>query len=225
MTRKWFGQIVRLLKVEYERHNAPIVEFVKVQTGSVFKVLVATILSARTKDQTTAGAAARLFKVIHKPADLRRLPLKRLEDLIFPVGFYHTKAKHLKLLPDALDRDFNGVIPDSVEQLCRLPGVGRKTANLVVAVGFDKPAICVDVHVHRICNRFGLLRTRTPFDTEMRLRRILPVEYWKTWNSYLVSFGQTVCSPVKPKCHLCQVYRYCRRVGVKPARPVVRASS
>lgn len=215
MTRQVMRDVVRLLKAEYERHNAPIVEFVKVRTGSVFKVLVATILSARTKDQTTAGAAARLFKVVRRPCDLRRISPKELEKLIFPVGFYRTKARHLKLLPDALDRDFHGVIPDSVEQLCRLPGVGRKTANLVVAVGFDKPAICVDVHVHRICNRLGLLKTKTPFETEMRLRRTLPLEYWKTWNSYLVSFGQTVCTPLRPKCIVCPIFRYCGRIGVK----------
>ena len=209
------GKVVGLLKKEYESHNAPIVEFVKVQTGSVFKVLLATILSARTKDQTTAGAAARLFKVVRTPSDLRHTPVGKIEKLIFPVGFYRTKARHLKLLPDALDREFDGRIPATVEELCRLPGVGRKTANLVVAVGFDKPAICVDVHVHRICNRFGILRTRTPFDTEMRLRQILPLEYWKTWNSYLVSFGQTVCTPLRPKCRQCPWFRYCRRIGVK----------
>ncbi|MEI6971657.1 MAG: endonuclease III [bacterium] len=215
MTGRSLGQVFRLLKAEYARHNAPIVEFIKIQTGSVFKVLVATILSARTKDQTTAGAATRLFKVVNSPADLRRIPVKQLERLIFPVGFYHTKAQHLKRLPDVLDAEFHGVIPDTVEELCRLPGVGRKTANLVVAVGFDKPAVCVDVHVHRICNRFGLVRTATPFDTEMELRRILPVTYWKTWNSYLVSFGQTVCLPVNPKCQGCPVHRYCKRVMVK----------
>ena len=214
MTRHDCAAVVRLLKAEYERHDAPIVEFIQIQTGSVFKVLLATILSARTKDRTTAGAAARLFKVVHNPADLRRLSLRELEKLIFPVGFYHTKARHLKLLPDVLDRDFDGVIPDTVERLCGLPGVGRKTANLVVAVGFDKPAICVDVHVHRICNRLGLLRTKTPFDTEMKLRKILPLRYWKTWNSYLVSFGQTLCFPLRPKCAGCPVFRYCRRIGI-----------
>lgn len=218
MTPHDFAPVVRLLKAEYERHNAPIVEFIKIQTGSVFKVLLATILSARTKDHTTAGAAARLFEVVRSPADLRRLTVKKLEKLIFPVGFYHTKARHLKMLPDVLDHDFAGEIPDTVEKLCGLPGVGRKTANLVVAVGFDKPAICVDVHVHRICNRLGLLRTKTPFETEMRLRKTLPVRYWKTWNSYLVSFGQTLCFPLRPKCAGCPVFDYCRRIGVEQVR-------
>lgn len=215
MIRKHLDQIVRLLKAEYESHNAPIVEFIKIQTGSVFKVLLATILSARTKDKTTAEAAKRLFKEVRKPSDLRRISLKKLESLIFPVGFYHTKARHLKLLPDALEHEFKGVIPDTVEDLCRLPGVGRKTANLVVAVGFDKQAICVDVHVHRISNRLGLLRTRSPFETEMRLRRVLPVEYWKIWNSYLVSFGQTRCLPLRPKCGECPLFSHCRRIGVR----------
>lgn len=207
--------INEILSVEYEKRHAPIVELVKAQTDDPFKILVATILSARTKDDTTAGAVRKLFPVVTCLADLRKVPLNKLEKLIFPVGFYHTKAKHLKMLPDAVDEKFAGKIPQTVEELCELPGVGRKTANLVVAVAFDKPAICVDVHVHRICNRLGLLKTKTPFETEMKLRKILPEEIWKTWNSRLVSYGQTVCSPLNPKCNICVIYKYCRRIGVK----------
>lgn len=203
----------RILKRAYEAHRAPVVDLIKVKTNSPFRILVATILSARTKDETTAEVCRRLFKVVKKPGDFRHLSQRELEKLIFPIGFFRTKAKHLRALPAALDAGFDGRIPDTIDDLCRLPGVGRKTANLVVAMAFETPAICVDVHVHRISNRFGLLKTKTPFETEMKLREILPKRYWITWNSYLVSYGQTVCTPLRPKCAACRIHRYCSRVG------------
>jgi endonuclease III len=199
----------RALKKEYEAHNAPIIELIQAQTRSPFKVLVGTILSARTKDETTAQAVRKLFAEVSEPADFRKLTVKQIEKLIFPVGFYHTKAKHLKQLPDALDREFDGKIPDTIDGLCKLPGVGRKTANLVVTVAFDKYGICVDVHVHRITNRLGLIKTKTPLETEMKLREILPKRYWKNWNSYLVSFGQTRCKPISPNCDGCPITKFC----------------
>lgn len=208
----------RLLKKEFAKQHAPIIELVAAQTRDPFHVLVGTILSARTKDACTAGAVRRLFAEISSPDDLRTIPLERLEQLIFPVGFYHEKARHLKALPDVLRETFGGVLPDTVEALCELPGVGRKTANLVVALGFDKPAICVDVHVHRITNRLGLLRTKTPFETEMALRKILPVRYWKTWNSYLVSFGQTRCAPRNPRCGDCPIRSFCNECDATRSR-------
>ena len=203
----------RALKKEFQAHKAPIIELVQAQTKDPFCVLVGTILSARTKDACTAGAVQRLFATargkIFTPADLARLDVPELEKLIYPVGFYHAKARHLHALRGALAAKFGGVLPRTVEELCELPGVGRKTANLTVAVGFDLPAICVDVHVHRICNGLGLVHTKKPVETEMALRRILPVRYWKTWNSYLVSFGQTRCDPVHPKCAGCPLAAYC----------------
>jgi endonuclease III len=204
----------RILKREYEKHEAPVVELTKSRTDDPFQILVTTILSSRTKDETTAQVSERLFRTVKKPRDFDRLSVPQLEKLIFPIGFYHTKARHLKQLPGALNALFDGRIPDRIEDLVQLPGVGRKVANLVRAVAFDKPAICVDVHVHRICNRLGLLKTRDPFETEMTLRKILSVRYWITWNSYLVSFGQTVCAPVGPRCSLCPLTRYCDRRGV-----------
>ena len=213
MTVKDIPAVDRLLKREFVAHQAPIIELIEAQTHDPFCVLVGTILSARTKDQCTSGAVRRLFAEkrgeVFSPDDLERLTQKRIEELIFPVGFFRDKARHLKELPKVLREKFGGVLPNTVEELCELPGVGRKTANLTVAVGFDLPAICVDVHVHRICNRLGLIRTKTPFDTEMTLRRILPVKYWKTWNSHLVSFGQTRCAPLRPKCADCPIRRYC----------------
>jgi len=173
----------RRLKTAFAAGRAPVIDLVAAQTRDPFRVLVGTILSARTQDATTAAACRRLFNCVRTPAELRRVPVAEIERLIYPVGFYRTKARQLARLPDALDTECGGRIPDTVEALCRLPGVGRKTANLVVALGFRRPAICVDVHVHRICNRLGLVRTATPRDTEMRLRQILPVRYWITWNA------------------------------------------
>lgn len=207
--------VYRAVEREFARHRMPVVDLIETQTHDPFKVLVSTILSARTKDETTAAASARLFEAVNAPADLRRLSVKEIEKRIFPVGFHHNKAIFLHLLPERLDALFGGKIPDTVEELVLLPGVGRKTANLVVAVGFNKPAICVDVHVHRICNRLGYVRTRTPFETEMALRKKLPKKYWITINSYLVSFGQHLCFPLNPRCDICPIYDCCNRVGVK----------
>lgn len=213
MTIKDIPAVDRVLKKEFTAHASPIIELIEAQTHDPFCVLVGTILSARTKDQCTAGAVRRLFATAKGttfgPSDLERLAETEIERLIYPVGFYHDKARHLKALPGVLKEKFNGILPQTVEELCELPGVGRKTANLTVAVGFDLPAICVDVHVHRICNRLGLIKTKTPLETEMTLRKILPVKYWKTWNSHLVSFGQTRCAPLRPKCDGCPIARFC----------------
>ena len=197
MTAADIPAVNRLLKKEFRAHSAPIIELIQAQTHDPFCVLVGTILSARTKDACTAGAVRRLFGEMGgtaTPEALEGISVARLENLIYPVGFYRDKA-------------------------CELPGVGRKTANLTVAVGFDLPAICVDVHVHRITNRLGLIKTKTPFDTEMALRGILPVRYWKTWNSHLVSFGQTRCFPRNPNCADCPIRPYCP-TAKKAAQPV-----
>lgn len=218
MTISDIPAVDRALKKEFKAHQSPIIELIEAQTHDPFCVLIGTILSARTKDQCTAGAVRRLFAAAaggetctgeELLAYLRKAPVKTIEKLIFPVGFFRDKAKHLKALPGVLKEKFDDVLPKTVEELCELPGVGRKTANLTVAVGFDLPAICVDVHVHRITNRFGLIKTKTPFDTEMALRKILPVKYWKTWNSHLVSFGQTRCFPRNPNCVDCPIAKYC----------------
>ena len=216
-TLKKIAAIDKALKKEFKAHAAPIIELVEAQTHDPFSVLVGTILSARTKDQCTAGAVRRLFAAANggrpeggiTPDELERLSAERIEKLIYPVGFYRDKARHLRALPGVLREKFGGVLPNVVEALCELPGVGRKTANLTVAVGFGLPAVCVDVHVHRISNRLGLVNTKTPLETEMALRRLLPVKYWKTWNSHLVSFGQTRCGPLRPKCGDCPIRALC----------------
>ncbi|MBN1980351.1 MAG: endonuclease III [Chitinivibrionales bacterium] len=207
--------IMSRLARHYQSQPQPVAESVQSQTNDPFKVLLTAILSSRTKDATTAIVVKKLFAAVSTMQDLRQIPINILETLLYPVGFYKTKAKQLKLLPDAIDSFFHGTIPQDVETLCNLPGVGRKVANLVVAVAFNKPAICVDTHVHRICNRIGYIATTTPLETEMTLRQKLPGQYWIVINSYLVSFGQHICLPINPLCPVCPISDLCRRVGVK----------
>lgn len=206
--------VYKALKKEFEKHKMPVVELIQVQTRDPFKVLISTILSSRTKDATTTAASGRLFATVKSANDLAEIPQKKIEQLIYPVGFYKNKAKQLKEIPGVLNELYSGRIPQTVEELVKLPGVGRKTANLVVSVGFNKPAICVDTHVHRITNRLGYVKTKTPFETEMRLRKILPKKYWIPFNSFLVSFGQNLCFPINPKCNQCPIFNLCNRVNV-----------
>lgn len=183
-----------------------------------FRVLVACLLSLRTKDGTTEAAAARLFALADTPAAMRRLPAARIASAIFPVGFYRTKARVLRRVSADLLARFGGRVPDDLDALLTLHGVGRKTANLVVTVGFGKPGICVDTHVHRISNRWGYVRTRTPEETEAALRARLPRRYWIGYNDLLVAFGQHVCLPVSPHCSRCPVRPFCARRGVGRSR-------
>lgn len=204
--------IFDILRIETKKYQVPVVDLISVQTGSVFKVLVATILSARTNDKTTAEASARLFKKVTTLEDLNKLSVKEIEEIIFPVGFYKNKAKYLKDLPGEVNRLYCGVIPDTIDELVKLPGVGRKTANLVLVQGFNKPAICVDVHVHRIMNRLGYIRTSNPLETEFRLRKKLSKKYWIEVNTFFVMLGQYICRPISPKCNLCPISDKCRKI-------------
>lgn len=208
-------QIFKILSKEFKKNKMPIVDLIKVQTNNPFKILLATILSARTKDNTTSEVCKRLFSLVSNFDDLDKLSLKELEKLIYPIGFYKNKAKFLKQLPKVINEKFNGKIPSEIDELIKLPGVGRKTANLVRSTAFTLPAICVDVHVHRISNRLGYVSTKTPFETEMALREKLPLKYWIGWNKYLVSFGQNLCKPINPRCEICPINQYCNRIGVK----------
>ncbi len=215
---KHIHEIFKTLDTIIPELDVPVMELVQAQTDDPFKILLGTILSARTKDQVTAKACERLFQRVDTVQDLKKLSVKELEELIYPVGFYQTKARHLKELPNVLEKEFNNTLPQTVEELTVLPGVGRKTANLVVALGFRKPSICVDVHVHRISNRLDILRTKTPLETEMRLRKTLPKEYWLKINWYLVALGQKICTPISPYCSQCPLKKYCRQRGVKTTR-------
>ncbi len=207
-----------ILKKEVKNYKVPVVDLIQVQTKSPFKVLVTTILSARTNDRTTTEAAKRLFKIVHKPSDLDNIPVSKLEKIIHPVGFYKNKAKHLKQLPKVLKEKFNNKIPSTIDELVKLPGVGRKTANLVVVIAFNKHGVCVDTHVHRISNRLGYIKTKNPLETEMVLREKLPKRYWKTINSILVAFGQNLCRPIGPKCSICPIKQHCNRVNVRNSK-------
>lgn len=215
-------QFITVLKKETKRLKVPVVDLINIQTRSPFKVLVATILSARTKDDVTAAASQKLFKAAPDAAALAGLSRDTIQKLIFPVGFYKSKAGYLSNLPKALNA-FNGKVPDRIDDLVTLPGVGRKTANLVRAVAFDKDAICVDTHVHRIMNIWGYVNTKTPFETEMALRKKLPKKHWKEVNGILVAFGQGICRPVSPHCDTCVINNKCPKKGVRPRkRPVLK---
>ncbi len=210
---------ILILKREVRRWQEPIVGVVaKASRRDPFQILLSTVLSLRTKDQTTAEASARLFQHATTPQAMLAVPRRTIERAIYPVGFYRTKARHIHgICRDLLTR-YGGQVPDTIEELLTLKGVGRKTANLVVTLGFRKPGICVDVHVHRISNRWGYIRTKTPEQSEQVLRRKLPQRYWMNYNDLLVPFGQNVCTPVSPRCSQCKLARYCERVGVGKSR-------
>jgi endonuclease-3 len=212
------GEVVRRLERSAPRWRRTALAVVSAETGDPFRVLVACLLSLRTQDTTTGPAAERLFALADTPAATLRLTPRQIERAIYPVGFFRTKARViLGICRDLLER-FGGRVPDDIDELLSLKGVGRKTANLVVTVGYGKPGICVDTHVHRISNRLGYVKTRTPEETEMALRAKLPRRYWIGYNDLLVTFGQNVCAPVSPRCSACPVGALCRRVGVTSSR-------
>jgi endonuclease III len=217
MNKKTFpiDKIFQRLDPVVAKMDAPVVDFLAIQVDDPYKILIATILSARTTDQITTKVVQKLFPKAPDMESLSKYSEEEIEELIYPVGFYRQKAKQLKKLPEVLKEKFNGQIPDEINDLVQLPGVGRKTANLVRAVAFKKPAICVDVHVHRITNRWGYIKTKTPLETEMKLRDILPLEYWLKINSYLVTLGQKICRPLRPRCEECPINDLCQKVAVK----------
>lgn len=210
--------VIRRLQREYDRGEAPVVTLIALGTGDPFQVLTSCILSLRTQDATTAKAAQRLFAFGGDAESLARADVESVERAIYPVGFYRTKAPQLVAIAKRIVEEFDGVVPDDIETLLEFKGVGRKTANLVVTAGYGKPGICVDTHVHRISNRWGYVETKTPEKTEMALRAKLPKRYWIHYNDLLVSFGQTICSPLSPKCSECVLEKWCPRVGVERSR-------
>jgi endonuclease-3 len=210
---------IRIVKREIRQWQEPVVGVVARESDrDPFRILISCLLSLRTKDKTTSEAGARLFALARTPATLLALPLKKIEQAIYPVGFYRTKAKSIHAICQRLLDVYEGIVPDSIDELVTLPGVGRKTANLVVTVAYHKPGICVDIHVHRISNRWGYVKTENPEETEAALRRKLPKQYWITFNDLLVPFGQNLCQPVSPFCSRCKLIGYCDRVGVKRSR-------
>lgn len=219
MRQEQIHAAVRILKREIRRWQEPVVGVVaKESDRDPFLILISTLLSLRTKDRTTREASDRLFAMARTPAAMLKLPLKKLEQVIYPVGFYRTKAKAIHQICRRLIDEYGGVVPDSIDELVTLPGVGRKTANLVVTIGYGKPGICVDIHVHRISNRWGYITTKTPEESERTLRRTLPKQYWIIYNDLLVPYGQNLCLPVSPLCSTCKLTELCDRVGVTRSR-------
>jgi len=180
-----------------------------------FSILIGTILSARTKDETTAKAVKRLFSKYKTPKELANAKVKDVEKIIKPVGFYHVKSKRIIQVAKIIDSQFKGIVPDDLETLLKLPGVGRKTANCVLVYAFEKPAIPVDIHVHRISNRLGLVETKTPEDTEQELMKKIPKKYWIDINDTFVMYGQNICKPISPMCSICKIKRNCKYYKLK----------
>jgi endonuclease III len=207
---------MRTLAREIDGLELPAVEKISnSQEEDPFQVLIATLLSARTQDATTLAASTRLFRAARTPKTIARLSVRQIERLIYPVSFYRHKAKHVKATCRLLVSRFGGRVPSTMEELLMLPGVGRKTANLVLVLSFKSlENICVDTHVHRISNRLGWVRTNSPDETEQALYRATASRWWPYINLYLVTWGQNVCRPVYPRCGACAIEPYCPRVGV-----------
>lgn len=212
-------QVIAILRESVRAWQPPLVDDMgKKKERTPYQILIATILSLRTKDTMTAQVAPKLFALADNPGDMVRHSPEAIAEVIYPVGFYRNKAKNIVAISQKLIDDYEGHVPDDLEVLLKLPGVGRKTANLVLTVGFNKPGICVDIHVHRISNRWGYVQTKTPEQTEFALREKLPQEYWIEYNGLLVSFGQNLCTPVSPWCSQCPVSQFCDRVGIERSR-------
>lgn len=202
-------EIVENLK----KADQPKSDFVKLMDSfkDPYLVLIACILSLRTNDKTTYPATLRMLELGRTPEDFAKCDVKKLEKAIYPVGFYANKAKQIVELSKELVEKYNSKVPNSIEEMTKFKGVGRKTANLVMSLGFNEPAICVDVHVHRIFNRLGYIKTKNPEETEFALRKKLPVKYWIDINTLLVTHGQNVCKPINPKCDICPIKNYCAK--------------
>ncbi|MDO9559815.1 MAG: endonuclease III [Syntrophales bacterium] len=211
-------QIVARLQENLRNWDMPVVSHLAEMGADPFKILISTLLSLRTKDETTTAAAARLFRLAQSPAEMLQLPEAVIIEAIYPVGFYRNKAGTIHDICRELINRHQARVPDTLEELLALKGVGRKTANLVVSLGYGRPAICVDTHVHRISNRLGYVATNTPEKTEDALSSKLPAPYWTLYNTLMVAFGQHVCRPVSPFCSRCPVRSYCDRINVGKSR-------
>lgn len=198
--------------------NLPVINQIKKEGEYQFRILISTVLSSRTKDEVTAKASEKLFSKAPDPQKLSRLPEIEIRELIYPVGFYRIKAKNIKNIAKILLKKYNGLVPDNMNDLIKLPGVGRKTANLVLGIAFDIDSITVDTHVHRISNRLGIVKTTKPGETEQDLQIILPKKYWISFNTYLVLHGQSICKPISPLCSQCKIISFCKRINVDTSR-------
>lgn len=218
MTRKQLQAALAILRREVPHWDVPVVTLMAQEKREPYRVLISTLLSLRTQDQTTAKAAERLFALADTPEQMLRLERQTIERAIYPVGFYRNKAGQILDISRRLVEEFEARVPADLDLLTSFHGVGRKTANLVLAEGYGIPAICVDTHVHRISNRWGYVKTKDPQATEMALRKKLPREYWIEFNPTLVALGQHLCKPTSPVCSVCPVTQFCKRIGVQRSR-------
>jgi endonuclease III len=218
VTNRTIDTVMTTLREAAPSWSAPVVTQMATLSRDPYQVLIACLLSLRTKDETTGPAARRLFALADTPTKMLTLTPAQIEKAIYPVGFYKTKAQTLLDISQAILDHYNGRVPDEIDDLLTFKGVGRKTANLVVTLGYQKPGICVDTHVHRISNRWGYVATKTPEETEMALRAKLPRQHWIEINDLLVAMGQTICHPTSPKCSLCPIEKYCAKIGVVRSR-------
>ncbi|MCX7698307.1 MAG: endonuclease III [Candidatus Goldbacteria bacterium] len=214
ITNKNIDQIIKKVKQCIKKYEQPVLERFNKKLNDPYWVLISCLLSLRTKDETTEIATKNLYKAAKTPQQILKLPVKKLKKIIYKTGFYNNKAKAIINVSKKILEEFNGKVPDNLKDLLSLHGVGRKTANLVLTVAFNKMGICVDTHVHKICNRWGYVKTKTPDETEMELRKKLPKKYWKKINNYLVLFGQNICLSISPLCSKCPVEKYCPKIGV-----------
>ncbi|MEM4203476.1 MAG: endonuclease III [Candidatus Bilamarchaeaceae archaeon] len=210
--------VLGIMEKEAKKRKAPVFAFKKKTKNNAFKLLIATILSSRTKDEKTIQAIDRLFAFVSKPSDLAGLPIKKIEKLIYGVGFYRVKAKNIKKTSELIVKKFNGKVPSNLNGLLELPGVGRKVANIVLSEAYRRRSIPVDTHVHRISNRLGLVNTKNPAQTERELLKIIPKKYINNINHIFVAYGQTICLPRMPFCSICKIRRYCAKKGVSYSR-------
>jgi len=213
--------IFRLLKKELKRYGDPVVSRAEWDeiVHTPYTTLISCILSLRTKDEVTEKASIRLLKKYNTPQKIIKLPMQKIQSLIYPVGFYKTKAKRIKEISKTLIEKYSGEVPEDFDELLKLNGVGRKTANIVMIYGHKKQGyLPIDTHCHRIPNRLGWIKTKTPEETEKRLREVLPNKYWDDFNHLFVTFGQTICVPVSPFCSRCPIQMHCKRVSVKISR-------
>lgn len=218
VTNRTISRVIQTLRKASTGWDAPVVTGMAGLSRDPYQVLIACLLSLRTKDETTGPAARRLFALADTPEQMVTLTPAQVKQAIYPVGFYKTKARTVLDISQILIDKYGSRVPDEIDELLVFKGVGRKTANLVVTLGFQKPGICVDTHVHRISNRWGYVETKNPEGTEMVLRTILPKRFWIGYNDLLVAFGQTLCHPTSPKCSLCPIERYCEKIDVQRSR-------
>lgn len=215
MAKKDIVKVLRILMKKTMKMPLPSVSQIQEELDDPFKVLVSCIMSLRTKDETTYPTSVKLFKEADTAKKIASMPLAKLKKIIRPVNYYKTKAERIKKISQQIVKDYGGKVPEDFDELMKFKGVGRKTANLVISEGFGKPALCIDTHCHRIPQRLGWFTSKSPYETEFKLMKMLPKKYWKTFNPVFVRFGQNICRPIKPHCWECPITKYCKYYKTK----------